>query len=49
MSFECKHDLNGHCELLKKKCSPGQKGCVLNAAGARFIQVEPKKPEEKGN
>lgn len=46
MSFECKYYLNGHCELLDKKCDPGQKGCVLNAAGAKFISVDLKKKEQ---
>lgn len=45
MSFECKYYLNGHCELRNKKCVPGEKGCVLNAAGAKFIDTTGRKKE----
>ena len=47
MSFECKHYLNGHCELLEKECRPLQKGCVLVKAGAYFVGEEkPVKDED---
>jgi hypothetical protein len=29
MSWECSHLVDKKCNLLKKECSPGQKGCVL--------------------
>lgn len=48
MSFECKYYLNGHCVLRNKKCVPGDKGCVLNAAGAKFIDVKPVKKDGDG-
>ena len=29
MGWTCQHDHQGHCNLLKKDCVPGMKGCVL--------------------
>ena len=40
MSFECKYCCDKNCELLRKECRPGQKGCVLRRAGAFFIGEE---------
>ncbi|MDR2790522.1 MAG: hypothetical protein LBB59_06060 [Campylobacteraceae bacterium] len=28
-SWECSHLIDKKCELLKKECMPGEKGCVL--------------------
>ncbi|MDR0761890.1 MAG: hypothetical protein LBF13_02435 [Campylobacteraceae bacterium] len=28
-SWECSHLIDKKCSLLKKECSPGEKGCVL--------------------
>ncbi len=45
MSFECRYYRNGDCELLNRKCSPFQKGCVLIAAGARPVRPGENRPE----
>lgn len=47
MSFECKYYLNGHCELLSKECSPGQKGCVLGGGRVFFIGEDENASEKK--
>ena len=39
MTWDCSHELNGHCELLKKKCSPAEKGCVMYGK-VRKIKLE---------
>lgn len=49
MSFECKYALNGHCELRGKECVPGDKGCVLIKAKARFIDFGKKDDAGKEN
>lgn len=47
MSFECRHYLNGWCELRKLECVPGAKGCVLVKAGVYFIGEKPEKEKDK--
>jgi len=37
MSFECKYLNNNYCELRKKECKPGEKGCILNKNRVIFI------------
>lgn len=49
MSFECKYYNKGKCELMNKDCKPGQKGCVLNNAGIRFIGQDDTKDSKNGD
>jgi hypothetical protein len=27
--WTCPHDVDGICDIIKKECDPGEKGCVL--------------------
>jgi len=27
--WSCPHDIEGICDIIKKECNPGEKGCVL--------------------
>jgi len=27
--WSCPHDVDGICDIIKKECDPGEKGCVL--------------------
>ncbi|MDR1977042.1 MAG: hypothetical protein LBQ18_08665 [Campylobacteraceae bacterium] len=38
-SWDCSHLINQKCDLLKKECSPGEKGCVLYGK-AKFANEE---------
>ncbi|MDR2081004.1 MAG: hypothetical protein LBP54_03855 [Campylobacteraceae bacterium] len=37
-SWECSHLIDKKCNLLKKECLPGEKGCVLYGK-AKFANV----------
>lgn len=32
MGWTCQYDYKGYCKLLKKECSPGIKGCILQSS-----------------
>jgi hypothetical protein len=44
LSFSCLHYRNEKCELLKKPCDPGTKGCVLYG---RFVFSDPASPSNE--
>ncbi len=29
--WSCPHSINGNCQIIKKECNPGDRGCVLYA------------------
>jgi len=37
--WSCPHDIGGVCDIIKKECDPGDKGCVLYGK-AKFASME---------
>lgn len=37
--WSCPHDVRGVCDIIKKECDPGDKGCVLFGK-AKFSSME---------
>ncbi|MCX7875149.1 MAG: hypothetical protein N2321_03160 [Melioribacteraceae bacterium] len=47
-SFTCTHfDQKENCILLKTKCLPGRKGCILKGKVEFFIPIEKRIEKEK--
>ncbi|NPV01758.1 MAG: hypothetical protein HPY53_10300 [Brevinematales bacterium] len=47
MSFECLYKNNDKCELRKKECIPGEKGCILHKSGYRIMDLPQAEGERK--
>ena len=50
MGWTCQHDFDGYCKLIKKPCTPGMKGCILQKSEYIFSAgsyEDDKKAKEK--
>lgn len=41
MSWSCKYDVNGYCQLLHRDCEPTVRGCVLHGRMIRARDIYP--------
>jgi len=46
MTWTCPHQIRSACKLLKRKCKPGIKGCVLSNK-VKFIDIDEKDGKRK--
>ncbi len=49
MSWTCKYDMDGHCQLLHRDCEPTVRGCVLHGRMIRAQDIHPQTFHDEKN